>query len=125
MSEPQGSPGMPWLLFSPFGRISRRVYALSLLFWIVLPGIIIPQMFANEHDDGKLVLWTLALVIACGTASISWIMLSIKRVHDMGHPGIFAFLLFVPVANFFAFAAFLFWPSAGPNAFGEYTNRPK
>jgi len=116
---------MAWLLFSPSGRIGLGVFALAVLFWAVLPGVPIAQMAANQHDDARLALWTLALVIVGLVSMVSLIMLSIKRVHDMGFAGIFAFLLFVPIASLVALIAFFFWPSAGPNDFGEFTNHPK
>jgi uncharacterized membrane protein YhaH (DUF805 family) len=119
------NPGMAWLLFSPSGRIGRRPYLLAILFWALLPGIAVSQMFVNEHHELGLALWTLALMTIGLVSMVSLIMLSIKRVHDMGYPAIAAFLLFVPVVSFLALAAFLLWPSAGPNDFGEFTNRPK
>ncbi|MDB5522580.1 MAG: Conserved hypothetical transrane protein [Rhizobium sp.] len=118
-------PGFMWLLFSPSGRIGRQPYVMSILLWLTLQGVAVSQMLANEHFDGGLLFWTLALVITSLATFVSLIMLSIKRVHDMGYPAIFAFLLFIPVVSFVAAIAFFFWPSAPPNDFGEFTNRPK
>ncbi|MBL0370425.1 DUF805 domain-containing protein [Rhizobium sp. KVB221] len=125
MVEQDENPGMFWLFFSPSGRLGRLPYGLAILFWMVLPGVAISQMMANEHNDPALALWTLALVIVSLMSVVSFFMLSVKRVHDMGFAGIFALLTFVPVVSFFAVVAFLFWPSPGPNEFGNSTNRPK
>ena len=120
-------PGMAWLFFGPSGRISRRVYAMAILFWFVLQAIAVGQMFAadRQHDDAMLALSTLGLIVVSLLGVVSMIMLTIKRVHDMGYPGLLAFLILVPVVSFFALICFLFWPSGPPNDFGDEPNRPK
>lgn len=125
MPEHDDDPGMAWALFSPSGRIGRWPFALAILFWMVLPGVVVSQMFANQHQDLALALWTLPLVIVSLASVVSFVMLSIKRLHDMGYPGIFVLVLFVPVISFVALVAMLFWPSAPANEFGDFTNRPK
>lgn len=125
MAAGSDDPGMTWLLFSPSGRIGRYPYLMSLVFWIFLQAAAVALMFRYEHNDGRLALATLALLLLCLASIVSTVMLTIKRVHDMGYPAIAAFLLFIPVVSFAAFAAFLFWPSAPPNDFGQRTNRPK
>jgi len=121
------APGMGWLFFSPSGRISRQPYIMALLFWMALQMIAVSQMFAGErlHSDALIVLATLGLIVVSLLTFVSMIMLTIKRVHDMGYPGLLAFLIFVPVVSFFALICFLFWPSGPPNDFGDYPNRPK
>lgn len=125
MAENDDTPGFLWLLFSPSGRISRQPYVMSILLWLVLQGAALSSMFTYENDSAGLALSTLALVLVSLGSFVSLIMLSIKRLHDMGFPAIFVILLFIPVASLFALAAFLFWPSAPSNDFGEFTNRPK
>lgn len=120
-------PGMAWLLFSPSGRVSRQPYALSFLFWFALQAAAMGLMFSGErtNDDSQLALATLALIAVSLVGFVSMIMLTIKRVHDMGYPGMLAFLIFVPVVSFFALICFLFWRSGPPNDFGAHPNRPK
>lgn len=120
-------PGMAWFFFSPSGRISRRPYALGLLFWFALQFAAIGQMFAGErlNSDGLLVLGFLALIVVGLVGTVSMIMLTIKRAHDLGHPGMLAFLIIVPVLSFFALIFFLLFPSGPPNGYGTYTNRPR
>lgn len=52
-------------------------------------------------------------------------MLTIKRVHDIGHPGLISFLIFVPVVSFFALLFFLLFPSGPANDYGAHANRPR
>jgi uncharacterized membrane protein YhaH (DUF805 family) len=119
------TPGILWLLFSPSGRIGRQPFVMSMLLWLALLGIAIALMVKFEHQETGLILSALALVILSLGTFVSLLMLSIKRLHDMGFPAIFVLLLFIPVASLFALIAFLFWPSAPPNHFGKFTNRPK
>jgi uncharacterized membrane protein YhaH (DUF805 family) len=118
---------MAWFFFSPSGRISRGPYALGLAFWFVLQFAAIGQMFAGErlNSDGLLVLGFLALIVVGLVGTVSMIMLTIKRAHDLGHPGMLAFLIIVPVLSFFALIFFLLFPSGPPNGYGTYTNRPR
>ena len=118
---------MSWLFFSPSGRVSRQPYVMALLFWMVLQMIAVSQMFTGDrlHSDALIALATLSLIVVSLLTFVSMIMLTIKRVHDMGYPGTLAFLIFLPVVSFFALICFLFWPSGPPNDFGDYPNCPK
>lgn len=126
MNGMNDNPGVRWLLFSPSGRIGRHAYLLSVLLWLMLQGAAVFLLLAIENTSkAGLLLAALALVIISVATFISFIMLSIKRLHDMGFPGLFVLVLFVPLVSFFAFVVLLFWPSAPPNDFGEYPDRPK
>ena len=120
-------PSKAWFFFSPAGRLSRGPYALGILFWFSLQFAAIGQMFAGDRlsSDGLLVLGFLALIVIGLVGVVSMVMLTIKRVHDLGHPGLLAFLLFVPVVSFFALLFFLLFPSGPPNNYGAYPNRPR
>lgn len=119
------NPGILWLLFSPSGRIGRQPYIMSFLLWMVLQAAAISLMVKFEHQQTGLMLSALALVIIDAGTFVSLLMLSIKRLHDMGYPAILVLLLFVPVVNLIALIALVVWPSAPPNPFGTFTNRPK
>ncbi len=120
-------PSRAWFFFSPSGRLSRGPYALGLVFWFSLQFASVAMMFAGEshHSDGLLVLGVLLLMGAGLLGVVSSAMLTIKRVHDLGHPGIVAFLIFVPVVSFFALLFFLLFPSGPPNSYGTVPNRPQ
>ena len=119
-------PSRAWFFFSPSGRLSRGPYALGILFWFALQFASIGQLFAGDrlHSDGLLIGGFLALCISALVGAISMVMLTIKRVHDIGHPGLLAFLLFVPVVSFFALIFFLVFPSGPPNVYGSWSNWP-
>ena len=123
--EPE--PSRTWFFFSPSGRLSRGPYARGVLFWFSLQFAAIGQMFAGDrlNADGLLILGFLALIVVGLASVVSMVMLTIKRVHDLGHPGLLAFLLFVPVISFFALLFFLLFPSGPPNDHGTFPNRPR
>ena len=120
-------PSRAWFFFSPSGRLSRGPYALGILFWFALQFASIGQMFAGDrlNSDGLLIVGFVALIVVVLMSVVSMAMLTIKRVHDLGHPGLLAFLIFVPVVSFFALLFFLLFPSAPPNDYGYYPNRPR
>jgi uncharacterized membrane protein YhaH (DUF805 family) len=126
-SDMQQEPSRLWFFFSPSGRLSRGPYALGILFWFSLQFASIGQLFAGErlNADGILILGFLALVVVALLSVISMVMLTIKRVHDIGHTGLIAFLIFVPVVSFFALLFFLFIPSGPPNDYGYHSNQPR
>lgn len=126
-SDMEQEPSRVWFFFSPSGRLSRGPYALGILFWFALQFASIGQLFAGQrlHSDGILILGFLALVIVALLSVVSMVMLTIKRVHDIGHPGLIAFLIFVPVVSFLALLFFLLFPSGPPNDYGYSSNRPR
>ena len=122
----EDGPGRIWFFFSPSGRLSRGPYGLGILFWFSLQFAAIGQLFAGDrlHSDGVLILGFLALVVTALLSVVSMAMLTIKRVHDLGHPGLLAFLIFVPVVSFFVLVFFLLFPSGPPNGYGMWSNQP-
>lgn len=123
----EGAPSRLWFFFSPSGRLSRGPYALGILFWFALQFAAIGQMFAGDrlNADGLLILGFVVLIVVALSSVLSMVMLTIKRVHDIGHPGLLAFLIFVPVVSFFALGFFLLFPSGPPNDYGTYPNQPR
>lgn len=112
-------PSVPWLFFSPFGRAGRQTYILSWLFWVCADGFVATRLVAS-HDEGVgFVLWFLVFLIAAVSSTVSLVMLTVKRLHDMGFPGPLTLLLFIPAISFVALAAFCIWPSQPTaNAYG-------
>lgn len=119
-------PSRLWLFFSPSGRLSRGPYGLGILFWFSLQFASIGQMFTGHRlsSDGLLILGFLALNVVALLSVVSMVMLTIKRVHDIGHPGLLAFLIFVPVVSLFALVFFLLFPSGPSNDYGHRPNQP-
>lgn len=119
-------PTRAWFFFSPSGRLSRGPYALGILFWFALQCASVGQLLEGSrvNSDPLLIIGFLALVISGLVGAVSMVMLSIKRVHDIGHPGLLAFLIFVPAVSFFALVFFLIFPSGPANAYGSWSNWP-
>jgi uncharacterized membrane protein YhaH (DUF805 family) len=124
-SDMQQDSSRVWFFFSPTGRLSRGPYALGILFWFSLQFASIGQLFAGErlNSDPVLILGFLALVLTALLSVVSMVMLTIKRVHDIGHPGLLAFLIFIPVISFLALVFFLVFPSGPPNQYGSHPNQ--
>lgn len=118
-------PSFVWLFFSFSGRISRAAFFLAgMLMMIVVVFIAYRMMLAQERGISGSA-WEMALSIVLFASLWSQAALGAKRLHDLGKPGLFAVLLFVPLFNFIAFLAMCLIPgSAGPNQFGKITNAP-
>ena len=59
-------------------------------------------------------------------STVSSILLTIKRLHDMNLPVPLIICLFIPAISIFALIAFLVWPGTdGANGYGRVPNRPK
>lgn len=101
---------MPWLFFSPSGRISRRAFLLGWLFWVAVTGFVIARMMANEQHDAAFGAWTVALVAIGMMSVVSTIMITVKRLHDIGFPGALAICMLIPVLSPFLFLALCLWP---------------
>ncbi|HTO33890.1 MAG TPA: DUF805 domain-containing protein [Pararhizobium sp.] len=106
----EGRQTMTWLFFSPSGRITRLPYFLGWLFWIAIGGFILARMMATQDQDILLALWTLALVVTGLVSTVSFVMLTIKRLRDVGYPGIYAICLFIPVLSLVMFVVLCVWP---------------
>lgn len=119
-------PTMGWLFFSPSGRLSRKPFALGWLFWIMLMSIPVVQMVHYEGNQTAAGLFFILFAGIAIAATISSVMLTIKRLHDMGVPAALCICLFIPAISFIALIAFCLWPGKnGPNEFGSLPNRPR
>lgn len=119
----EGQRSMSWLFFSPSGRLGRLPYFLGWLFWVAVSGFALTRMFANEGNDIALALWTLILVVSGLVSTASIVLLTIKRLHDIGYPGPLAICLFIPVLSPVVFIALCLWPGTeGNNEYGRGAN---
>ena len=119
-------PQLLWLFFGVSGRLSRAPYFLAGLFAQLVPAFVLYRFTLVPETSGisealAMIFW-LALILSVW----SNITLGIKRLHDLGQPGIVAVSLLVPVVSYFVFVFLCFYPgTSGENRFGAYTNSPR
>lgn len=119
-------PTMGWLFFSPSGRLSRKPFALGWLFWVMLMSVPVVQMVHYEDSPAAAGLLFIVFAAIAIPATISSVMLTIKRLHDMGVPAVLSICLFIPAISFIALIAFCLWPGKdGPNEYGRLPNWPR
>lgn len=108
-----------WMFFSFYGRISRREFwwaQLSLLACFIAAIIVIEQTGGLEGPEASAAA-VLSIIVLVQMVWFFGICVAVKRVHDMGWPGGFAVLLFVPVLGF------LFWLKIGFSKGQMHENR--
>ena len=116
---------MTWLFFGFSGRISRAAYLLAGLLMMITVVFIVYRMMLTQQSGAGGGFWESVLSVVMIASLWAQAALGAKRMHDLGKPGIFAALLFVPMFNFVAFVALCLIPGQpGPNQYGETTNAP-
>jgi uncharacterized membrane protein YhaH (DUF805 family) len=113
-----------WTLFGLKGRISRRVYWLSLALIVSVQSVVLAQLVGGPEASFNRLAATawppmLAASLYCTFA------LSVKRLHDIGYAGFLALAIFIPVVNL----AFSIWVGLIPgvpaaNQFGNRIDTP-
>lgn len=123
--EGQG-PSLTWLFFGWSGRLSRAPFALGWAFWLMLLSAALTQIVMVPKEDPSFLFWSFVFVGVGIASTVSSVLLTIKRLHDMNLPVPLIICLFIPAISFFALIAFLVWPGTnGANAYGRLPNRPK
>ena len=123
--EEQG-PSLTWLFFGWSGRLSRAPFALGWAFWLMLLSAALTQIVMVPKEDPSSLFWSFVFVGVGIASTVSSILLTIKRLHDMNLPVALIICLFIPAISFFALIAFLVWPGTnGANDYGRVPNRPK
>ncbi len=126
MQTPARRPTVAWLFFSPSGRAGRQVFILGWLFWMVLNCYTVASLALHQEDEEMFRLFSVLFFAGVTVSVASTMMMSIKRLHDMGLPGILVFVLFVPAVSFVMLFVLCLWPSApGPNAYGPAPDWPQ
>lgn len=126
MDLPARRPDIKWLFFSPSGRAGRQVFILGWLFWTMLNSFTVAKLAIAYEDDDAFSVWSLVFFVTVGLSVVSAVMLSIKRLHDIGLPGLPVVLIFVPVVSLVMLFVLCLWPSmSGPNDHGPATDWPK
>jgi uncharacterized membrane protein YhaH (DUF805 family) len=119
-------PSLTWLFFGWSGRLSRAPFALGWAFWLMLLSASLARIIVVPQEDPSFIFWSFVFVGTAIVSTISSVMLTIKRLHDMNLPVPLIICLFIPAISFFALIAFMVWPgTAGANDYGAVTNRPK
>lgn len=117
--------GMRWLLFSVSGRLSRRTFALALVFWCLALSVAVSGAVNAPADSTALAVSGLGFLLAAAAAAWSIAVMSIKRLHDAGLPGMLVIGLVVPAASFFILLIIMLWrPEKGPNRHGPASDMP-
>lgn len=110
-----------WALFGFDGRIGRKTFALGALLLLLVQAALFAyaaQYAGPETGPGQVrldgadaFLVGLALLASWGLSAWAILALSVKRLHDLGLPGILAGLLLIPAISFFVFLFMAFAPS--------------
>ncbi|MDN5927881.1 MAG: DUF805 domain-containing protein [Hyphomicrobiales bacterium] len=115
-----------WLFFGISGRLSRAPYFLAGLFAQLVPAFVLYRFTLVAETSGTSEVLATIFWLALILSVWSNMTLGIKRLHDLGQPGIVAISLLVPVVSYFVFIFLCVYPgNAGPNRFGAYTNSPR
>lgn len=125
------SPGLFWLFASPFGRVSREAYWLGLLLVWMIIGLAVNMWLGSLPVTEELTVLDLSQFMSSNPLFpvlflvLQWVDLAlvIKRCQDVGLPGFFAVLIFVPVLNIITVLVLGFMPSQkSPNRYGPFAN---
>ncbi|OCW58422.1 hypothetical protein AWJ14_13960 [Hoeflea olei] len=116
---------MRWLLFGVSGRVSRPTFALAMAFWTVVMAVPVSAAVRAAPDSTQLTVAGFGILAVFLPAAWSIAVMSIKRLHDAGLPGILAGVLVIPAASLFMLLIIVIWPSVkGPNRHGPAPDRP-
>ncbi|GEO83610.1 MULTISPECIES: DUF805 domain-containing protein [Alphaproteobacteria] len=126
MQAPTRRPTVNWLLFSPSGRAGRQVFILGWLFWLAINSYTVASLALHQEDEELFRFFSLLFFAGLAASSASTIMLSIKRLHDMGLPGLLVFVLFIPAVSLVMLFVLCLWPSqSGANSYGPAPDWPQ
>ena len=115
-----------WLFFSFAGRINRAVYILTFLFMLAVVSFPLYQFMRVPEESPAAQTWSVLFGVTFAIFLWVHISSSVKRLHDMGKPGIIAVSLFIPIVSFIAFLALCVFPGEpGPNRYARQTNAAK
>ena len=118
MPQPPDHPlTVSWVLFGFRGRIGRKSFLLAGLGMILVQAAILAQFIGSPDNSPQEGAWVLLVLAAWGAMAWSLLALAVKRLHDIGLPGILAVLLVIPAISFFTFIVLAVWPST------QQTNR--
>ncbi|GAB4352557.1 MAG: DUF805 domain-containing protein [Oricola sp.] len=109
------APGHPltvsWVLFGFRGRIGRKSFWLGALLMVLIQAAIISRIATVPEDSPELALWGVAMLAAWVATAWVILALAVKRLHDLGLPGVLAICLLIPAVAFLAFLLLALLPS--------------
>ncbi len=111
---------LKWLFFGVSGRIRRKTYMLSAVFFVAVYTYLVVQITRAPEDSAQVGLWGLAFLAVLLVSAWSSVALAVKRLHDMGFTGFVAIVMFIPMASFLFFVVLCAFPGQkGANQYGE------
>ena len=121
---PEGSQ-YAWLFFRFSGRVSRAAYFLAGLLIALIPAFFLYRFTLVPEGSPVAGAWALVFWITFLLYVWANFALSVKRLHDVGRPGILAVAIVIPVISIIAYVALCLFPGdRGPNQYGARTNAP-
>ena len=112
-----------WLFFLFKGRVSRAAFFLAGLLLVVIQLFVVYRFTLVPQETAESQLWASLFSVTFLVSIWANVALGVKRLHDLGRPGIFAVVLFIPVISIVAFIALCLMPGEpGPNRYGSDTN---
>lgn len=112
-----------WLFFRFSGRINRVAYLLAFLLTMVAVSFPLYQFMRVPDESLAAQIWSTLFGLTFLTFLWVHVATSVKRLHDMGKPGIFVLSLFIPVVSIAVFLILCFFPgNIGPNRYAYQTN---
>ena len=116
---------LSWLFFRTSGRVSRAAYFLGGLLVAIAQAFPLYRFSLVPEGTTESETWALLFMLAFLGSLWSNVALAVKRLHDLGRPGLMALVLFVPVVSIVAFLVLCLFPGQpGPNRYGSRTNAP-
>lgn len=111
---------LKWLFFGVSGRIRRKTYMLSAVFFVAVYTYLVIQITQAPEDSAQVGLWGLALLAVLLVSAWSSVALAVKRLHDLGFTGFVAIVMFIPMVSFLFFVVLCAFPGQnGANQYGE------
>ncbi len=116
---------LAWLFFRTSGRLSRAAYFLGGLLVAIVQAFPLYRFTLVSEGTPESGMWAMVFFVAFVASLWSNIALAVKRLHDLGRPGLMALVLFVPVISIVALLVLCLFPGQpGPNRYGARTNAP-
>ncbi len=107
-------------MFNPLqlirGRIGRKNYVLGLL----LSFIIMIFVGAGVSEEENLTFYDMFALLIVLAGAVFFLILHVRRLHDMNHSGLYLFLFFIPLVNMIILISACFTKgSEKANKYGE------